>query len=221
MLFYLGHLSAVIMLGHPWYIWTGLHHPDNCRFPGTKYVPNLLLLPDLPGANELTDYLSVQQRKLIDHVSDDFSTQRCSNAKRVLMGFIHHVVCWTHWCNFLKPPWHHDRLLVTCVPWVHFTNLSNSRWILGVFNSLAPGKSECDYKYVIFNLVLLIGIFRSSHDNALWWMPQDLTDDKSTLVQVMAWCRCHLMASLGHNELISSKYELHSTFVPFLAKDPW
>ena len=41
----------------------------------------------------------------------------------------------------------------------------------------------------IFNLVLLIVIFRSSHDNALRWIPQDLTDDKSTLVQVMAWCR--------------------------------
>ena len=55
------------------------------------------------------------------------------------------------------------------------------------FNSLAPGRSECDSKNVIFNLVLLIGIFRSSHDNACWWVPQDLTDDKSTLVQVMAW----------------------------------
>ena len=37
----------------------------------------------------------------------------------------------------------------------------------------------------------------------------NLIDDKSTLVQVMAWCRqakvdpgvCHHMASLGHNEL--------------------
>ena len=43
-------------------------------------------------------------------------------------------------------------------------------------------------KNIIFNLVLLVSIFKSSHDNALWWMPQDLTDDKSTLVQVMAWC---------------------------------
>ena len=41
-------------------------------------------------------------------------------------------------------------------------------------------------------------------------MPQDITDDKSTLVQVMAWCRqanvdpdlCRQMASLGFNELI-------------------
>ena len=56
-------------------------------------------------------------------------------------------------------------------------------------NLSAPGRSERDSKNVIFNLILLISIFRSSHDNALRWMPQDLTDDKSTLVQVMAWCR--------------------------------
>ena len=35
----------------------------------------------------------------------------------------------------------------------------------------------------------VIGIFKSSYDNVLRWMPQDLTDDKSTVVQVMAWCR--------------------------------
>ena len=57
------------------------------------------------------------------------------------------------------------------------------------FNSLAPGRSEYDPKNAIFNLVLLIGFFRSSNDNAPRWMPWDLTDDKSTLVQVMAWCR--------------------------------
>ena len=66
---------------------------------------------------------------------------------------------------------------------------SSARCAGKTFNSLAPGRSECNSKNVIFNLVLLIGIFRSSHDNALRWMPQDLTDDNSTLVQVMAWCR--------------------------------
>ena len=55
-----------------------------------------------------------------------------------------------------------------------------THWPLGDLNAIL--------KNVIFNLVLLIGIFRSSHDNALSWMPQDLADDKSTLVQVMAWC---------------------------------
>ena len=61
-------------------------------------------------------------------------------------------------------------------------------WMMGVFNSLAPGRPRCHFKTAIFNLVLLIGIFTSSKDNALRWMPRDLTDDKSTLVQVMACC---------------------------------
>ena len=56
-----------------------------------------------------------------------------------------------------------------------------TRWPLGDLNVIL--------KNVIFNLALLIGIFKSSCDNVLRWMPQDLTDDKSTLVQVMAWCR--------------------------------
>ena len=58
-----------------------------------------------------------------------------------------------------------------------------------IFNSLAPGRPGCHFKTAIFNLVLLIGIFTSSKDNALRWMLWELTDDKSTLVQVMAWCR--------------------------------
>ena len=66
---------------------------------------------------------------------------------------------------------------------------SGNKIFEGVVNSLAPGRSSCDFKNVIFNLALLIGIFKSSYDNVLRWMPQDLTVDKSTLVQVMAWCR--------------------------------
>ena len=54
-----------------------------------------------------------------------------------------------------------------------------------------------------------------SYEIALRWMPLDLTDNKSTLVQVMAWCRqahclslcgldiCHWMVSPGLNELIN------------------
>ena len=41
---------------------------------------------------------------------------------------------------------------------------------------------------VIFNLALLLRFFRSSYQYVLRKIPQNLTDDKSTLVQVMAWC---------------------------------
>ena len=77
---------------------------------------------------------------------------------------------------------------VKCEEGVKCSNFWLPQW-RATLNSLAPVRSEFDSKNVIFNLVLLIGIFRSYHDNALRWMSQDLTDDKSTLVQVMAWCR--------------------------------
>ena len=57
------------------------------------------------------------------------------------------------------------------------------------FNSLAPGRPGCHFKTAIFNIVLLNVFSRSSNDNAPRWMRWDLTDDKSTLVQVMARCR--------------------------------
>ena len=63
-------------------------------------------------------------------------------------------------------------------------------------NSLAPGRSGFNFKCAIFNLVLLIGIFRSFYDNALRWMSWDLSEDKSTLVQVMARCRQALQCVL-------------------------
>ena len=55
-------------------------------------------------------------------------------------------------------------------------------------NSLAPRRSWCYFKNAIFNFVLLIGILRSPYNNALWRMPPNITDGKSTLVQVMTWC---------------------------------
>ena len=69
-------------------------------------------------------------------------------------------------------------------------NLRSIPWLLCQvsFNSLAPGRPGCHFKTAIFNLVLLIGVFTASNDNALRWMPWHLTDDKSTWVQVMAWC---------------------------------
>ena len=56
-------------------------------------------------------------------------------------------------------------------------------------NSLAPGRFQFNFRKVIFMLTLLNGGWGVSYEIALRWKPKDLTDDKSTLVQVMAWCR--------------------------------
>ena len=55
-------------------------------------------------------------------------------------------------------------------------------------NSLAPGRFQFNFRKVIFKLTLVNGGWGISYEIALRWMPQDFTD-KSTLVQVMAWCR--------------------------------
>ena len=49
------------------------------------------------------------------------------------------------------------------------------------FNSLALGKFEWNFGYVIFKRILVI-------DGWGICMSLDVTDDQSTLVQVMAWC---------------------------------
>ena len=62
-------------------------------------------------------------------------------------------------------------------------------WYLVKFNSLAPGRFEWNFRHVIFKQILVIDGWVISCEIALLWMSWDFTDDQSTLVQVMAWCR--------------------------------
>ena len=84
------------------------------------------------------------------------------------------------------------------------------------FNSLAPGRYNRNFRYLIFNLISIIGGRGISCKMTLRWLSLDLNDDKSTLVQVMAWCRqatSHYLSQCwpismplyGHNEL---RYEV-------------
>ena len=78
-----------------------------------------------------------------------------------------------------------------------------------------------DIQFVLFKLISSIKILSFSYEIALWWMSQDLTDDQSTLIQVMAWWRqatSYLLPApmltkfydqwpLGHNDLTRSLNE--------------
>ena len=59
----------------------------------------------------------------------------------------------------------------------------------GIVNPLVPGKFEWHFRYLIFQIISVINGWGISCELALRWMLLDLTDDKSTLVLVMAWCR--------------------------------
>ena len=56
-------------------------------------------------------------------------------------------------------------------------------------NSLVPGRRGNYFKCIIFKLIMQNTSFRAHCEIALMWMPQNFTDEKSTLVRVMAWCR--------------------------------
>ena len=62
-------------------------------------------------------------------------------------------------------------------------------WSRLLINSWAPGRFQFYFRNVIFKLTLVNGGWGISYEIALRWMALDLTDDQSTLVQVMAWCR--------------------------------
>ena len=57
------------------------------------------------------------------------------------------------------------------------------------WNSFAPGKFEWNFRYEIFKQILVIYGWGISCEIALIWMSLDFVDDRSTLVQVMAWRR--------------------------------
>ena len=76
----------------------------------------------------------------------------------------------------------------------HVTHLSVKlskalHFISRCLNSLAPGGFENIFQNVFFKLISWIDTLSNSCETALRSMPQNPSDDKSTLVQVMAWCR--------------------------------
>ena len=94
-----------------------------------------------------------------------------------------------------------------------FTDAYRGRWV----NSLAPGRFKCNFKEQFFKLNLVIHSCDINWRIALRWLQLDPTDDKSTSVQVMAWCRqaashylsqCRLSSLLSYS-IISSQWVNH------------
>ena len=66
--------------------------------------------------------------------------------------------------------------------WIEFCRIDR-------VNSLAPGKFEWILRHVIFKQILVVDDWGISCEIIVIWLSLDFTDNQSTLVQVMAWCR--------------------------------
>ena len=108
-----------------------------------------------------------------------------------MAGFI-----WTHpiqsnstYSNLTWPRVPNEYFDIDIEVWWRIYSSVNHNWFsLLPLNSLPPGRFQFNFRWVIFKLALVNGVWGISYEIALRWMPLDLIDDKSTLVQVMAWC---------------------------------
>ena len=78
--------------------------------------------------------------------------------------------------NHHRNQWWPSSLAVTCV--------TRPQWV----NSLASERCGSNLS-IFFKLIMQNNILGTRCNIVLRWMPQDLTDDESTLVQVMGWYR--------------------------------
>ena len=120
--------------------------------------------------------------------------QSCNNM--VQYDIIFHIAKWWHKYNteILRSGWVElDYEITRCISeaelWEsYFEYLMRGNDGQTVLNSLTPGDLN-EIFVVHFKLILVIDGKGISCEIAFKWMSMDLTDDKSTLVQVMAWCR--------------------------------
>ena len=93
------------------------------------------------------------------------------------------------WADFLsiRPSRRNFRECWPIPPPLHGITASRPQWVTSL--APGPGRFEQNLRLVIFKLTSVTDGWGISCKIALRWMPPDLTDDKSTLVQVMAWCR--------------------------------
>ena len=125
------------------------------------------------------------------------------------------VLQWLLFCLQKKHFVHYEKMLSKCVPKEgepirdHFMHVymvrelgpkisfnmfsKNNKQVLvnsvAIFDSLPHGRFLPSSSKVVVKFILAIDGWNITHEVSSRWMALDLTDDKSTLAQVMAWCR--------------------------------
>ena len=95
-------------------------------------------------------------------------------------------------------------------------------------DSLTPGRCGSNFKSLIFRLIIQHSSLGTCCEIALRWMPENLTNKRSTLLQVMAWCRqapSHYLNQCWPRKFSTTRFEyaalitFHRTWDKILAVD--
>ena len=106
------------------------------------------------------------------------TNRQWTHRRELLFHQVIFTLCYTH-----SSQWSESHLR-----WKTFAVQSKGHLKIARLTHWSPGGFGCNFKNSILKLALLICTFRASFDKVIRWITQDLTDHKSTLVQVMAWC---------------------------------
>ena len=111
--------------------------------------------------------------------------------KYIYARFMYLNCHWSYWMDATLHVLNSYRCISVYKPfWYNLFNLSmlvNGNNV--VVNSLAPGRFGYSIKLLNSKLISTFNILSIFCEIAIRWMPQHPTDHKSTLVQVMIWCR--------------------------------
>ena len=75
----------------------------------------------------------------------------------------------------------------------------------GRVNSLVPGRCGRNFNSILFKLIIQNSILGIHCEITFRWMSHNLTDEKSALVQVMAWClqaASHYLSQCWHRSML-------------------
>ena len=109
----------------------------------------------------------------------------CWIVLKIIIKMYSHFLSYLGFCSTENDQFHNGTILHIAYPILPVPYLLMA-WRV---NSLAPGRFEQNFRWVIFKLISVTDGWGISCKIALRWMPLDLTYGKSTLVHVMAWCR--------------------------------
>ena len=120
------------------------------------------------------NYLSMLGLKL-KHVSDHKS--RNGIAAKLIF---HQFGFWEKVISEIGPCWKHEKA------WIKFYLVTWNSAL--VWNFCFHGWFASSFKSIVFKLITQISSLATYCNIAVRWMPQNLTNEKSTLVRIMVWC---------------------------------
>ena len=98
------------------------------------------------------------------------------------------IIFWPTNVHLILEVWWYVEAVGPALKTLKHVELTNSLTHLALTNSMAPGRYGNNFKSIVFKLIIQNRSSDTHCEIALKRMPQNLTNEKSTLLQITVWC---------------------------------